>query len=620
MAKIIKLDQHTANLIAAGEVIERAASVVKELVENSIDANATKININLVDSGLAEITVSDNGEGMDAYDAKMCYLPHATSKIKNGNDLFRISTLGFRGEALPSIVSVSNFKLRTSSDGVKGLLLSLKAGEMVSEAIISQPKGTEITVKNLFFNTPARLQNLQSASLELSYIVDYVSKMALSKPNIAFRLVNNDKVILQTFGTNRPLEVIANIYKDEVAKNMIELFANNGYFKISGFISKLNTTRSSKNHIHLIVNDRVIKNHKLINAVVDGYNDRLMYGRYPICVIKIGVDPSLVDVNIHPAKLEVRFSNEDELIKLITSNIDYTLSQTNLIVDLSQKPDYQSDLWDLDVEDTVLKTEIEAFEVQEVVKEQSKIEALSYEDFEESDEEENLVEEEETISEEEPDDIYTQQQYSLIEGDNETDPTNSTYKLPKLFYIGQLRGTYLLAQDEDNFYLIDQHAANERINYEKIIKELKKESIITYELLIPLKLNYTPSEAIIINEKILDLSKLGFDVEDFGGGTFTVRQVPIWLPKGREKEFVEEVIFQMLNNRKSQKHQFLESMAKSLACKRSIKANEFLNPLQIEYLLEDLGKCDNPYTCPHGRPVIVKFNNYEIEKWFKRVV
>src|SRR5690554_6237422 len=295
MAKIIKLDQHTANLIAAGEVIESAVSVVKELVENAIDADATMINILLEDSGLTEIIVQDNGHGMDPSDAKMSIEPHATSKIRTGEDLYRIFTLGFRGEALPSIVSVSNFRLKTSVDGKRGFMLSLKGGEVINEALIAFPKGTEISVKNLFFNTPARLQHLQSPNIELSNIVDYVNRVALSRPDISFKLSNNDRVLLHTFGSGKLKEVIFKIYGEEVTKNMVEIFDKNSYFEVSGLVSKPSVSRSNKNHINILVNNRVIRNSKIISAVMEAYRERLVTGRFPIAVIKIEVDPSIID-------------------------------------------------------------------------------------------------------------------------------------------------------------------------------------------------------------------------------------------------------------------------------------------------------------------------------------
>lgn len=619
MAKILKLDQHTANLIAAGEVIERAASVVKELVENSIDAGATKINISLLDSGLTEIIVSDNGSGMDPIDAKMSVEPHATSKIKDGNDLFRISTLGFRGEALPSIVSVSNFKIKTSADGLKGMMYSLRAGQMLSEAIIAYPRGTEIIVRNLFFNTPARLQNLQAPSVELSYIVDYVTKIALSRPDIAFKLTNNDRIIIQTYGTNRLLEVILNTYGDEVTKNMIEVFANNGYFKVEGYVSKPSVTRSTRNHINIIVNKRIIKNYKIVNAVYEAYKERLVGGRYPITVINITVDPSLVDVNIHPAKLEVRFSNENELLEMITTTIADTLAKTNLIVDVEKKA-YDSYEWQLEDEEEDNDHQENATESSQFASETPNLPgSLNEEDFLADENETTINYQASEAIKEVPilnQETYEQQDF-LRESHQKDERVN---KLPPMYYVGQVHGTYLIFQDEESLYLVDQHAAYERINYEKILASLKKEDTINYELLIPIKLNFTTAEAILVKEKIPELARMGITVEDFGSGTFTIREVPIWFTRGKEKEFVEEIIFEFINNRKVDKLQFFDNLAKSLACKRSIKANQYLDKLHIDYLMEDLGRCDKPYSCPHGRPTIVKFVSSEIERWFKRIV
>jgi DNA mismatch repair protein MutL len=619
MGIIFKLDQQTTNLIAAGEVIERAASVVKELVENSIDAGANNVKIKLVDSGLTEINVSDNGSGMDAVDAKMAIESHATSKIKDGNDLFRIQTLGFRGEALPSIVSVSNFNLKTSRDGVKGVMYSLRGGNFISEALISHSRGTEITVKNLFFNTPARLQNVQSQSVELSYVTDYVTKMALSKPNISFTLINNDREILKTYGNNELLEVIMASYGAEVAREMIDIFNDDGYFQIKGYASKLGISRSTRNHINMIVNGRIVKNNNLINAVVKGYNELMVTGRYPIVVLNITVDPGMIDVNVHPAKLEVRFSNEESLLKLISTTIEKSLKNANLIVNLDKQ--------EIDIEDTkdeidnIFNLEDDLF-VQEVSKSLESIEKTDgfEEDLTESVEinKNDIVQE--TIQEEVPAEKYDQQKYTFYENEFKYKGEEKKERLPKMSYIGQLHGTYILAQAEDEFYIIDQHAAAERVNYERILEELKKDDNIKYELLIPFKLDFTSAEAILINENLPSIKALGISLEDFGGGSFTIREVPIWIKRGKEQEYVEEIITQIINNKKKEKYEFLTNLAKSIACKKSIKGNEYHNTLEIEYLLEDLGNANNPYTCPHGRPVIVKFSKYEIEKWFKRVV
>ncbi len=618
MGIIRKLDEHTTNLIAAGEVIERSSSVVKELVENSIDAKATQIRIRLVDSGLTEISVLDNGVGMDNVDAKMAILPHATSKIKDGNDLFKINTLGFRGEALASIVAVSNFTIKTSCDGQRGLMYTIKGGVLVSEAIISHPRGTEIIVKNLFFNTPARLHNVSSQSMELSYVTDYVNKMALANPHIGFTILNNDKELLRTYGNGELLEVIQAVYKTEVAKDMIQIFEDDGFFRISGYTSKLKTNRSSKNHITTVVNGRIVKNANVINAVIEGYDEYLVTGRYPITVLNIEVDPGMIDVNVHPAKLEIRFSNERRLLDLITNRIRKSLKNLDLSVNLDKDEEDTLDLLDLYDDEIIEDEQINKLfnDVKESVEKTLDIEATYTPDEEVvSKGLVNVYKEVTPVVEEKSE--YKQQEYAFFK--DETIDIN-TNNLPIMNYVGQLHGTYILAQSEDMFYIIDQHAAAERINYEKILEELKKDNVISYELLIPFKVDYTISEAVLINENINSLNKLGIKIEDFGSGSFMVREVPIWFKRGFEKEYVDEIITQMIIGSKKEKYEFLKETAKGIACKKSIKGNEYHSKLELEYLLEDLRNAINPFTCPHGRPVIIKFSKNEIEKWFKRIV
>ena len=633
--KIKVLDEHLINLIAAGEVIERASSVVKELVENAIDAGATQIEISLEEAGLKEIVVSDNGCGMNEYDIKLAILPHATSKIKNDRDLFSIRTLGFRGEALASIIAVSNVKIK-SCDGInRGIMLGLKGGQITSEAYIGHPQGTEIQVRNLFYNTPARLQNLKSENIELNYIVDYVCKIALANPRIAFKLSNNGAKQFQSFGNGNLLEVLNAVYDSNVAKNMITVADTNGIFKVSGLVSNLNVSRASKNNITIIVNKRVVRNYNICNAIIDAYKTLLTVGRYPICVLEILVDYSLVDVNVHPTKAEVRFSEEDKLIELITMSIKQALLRSDLVVNRdkndeeSKKPTYNI------YEDIALDREdVES----EVLEENNEDDSASAEDklysFEESEQaifnekeieydtidEESITEEEiyeEEVIIEPKKEVYKQTEIDFINNDiNDVfDKTN----VGRLYYIGQLFGTYILAQNDEGFYMIDQHAANERVNYEKILSDLDNEKVVTYEIMFPVKLTFTPSEAILIHEKLATFEKLGIILEEFGGNTFIVRNVPVWMSKSNINEYVEEIITKVINNKKSSKIEFLDGLAKSLACKRSIKGNEFASKMQIEYLLEDLAKCKNPYTCPHGRPIMIKYSKYEIEKWFKRV-
>lgn len=675
MAVIKQLDQHIANLIAAGEVIERAASVVKELVENSIDAHSTSISIHLIDSGVTEIRVIDNGDGMEPIDAKMCVLPHATSKIKNENDLFTIRTLGFRGEALPSIVAVSNFRLVTSTDGYKGYMYSLKGGIPTTEAIVAHDKGTEIVVKNLFFNTPARLQNLQSQNVELSHITDLITKLALANPNISFTLTNNEKLLIRTSGNGDLLEVIASVLGNESAKNMFKVFDTNGTYRVSGYIANNTLTRSSKNSMYLFINGRTIKSYNLSNAIIKGYDTLLMVGRYPVVVLNIEADVSLVDVNVHPTKAEVRFYDEEGLLSMITGMIATNLKKQNLSVNMTLIDEKKENIVNEDddfINNVELSFEDEEEKFEEEINDEEEIINTQFEndlvlDFDEdedfNDEETEEYEDEDQVSDEddmndlfsfdveaedeektddeqqlqvlsEPDlfvydstedieeekESFEQQQFDLTEQEVVNEESITKDKIGLLYYIGQLFGTYILAQTDKELVVIDQHAAAERINYEKILSELEKEENFGYDLLVPINLEFAPSEMILIKENIEAINKLGIILEEFGSNNYVVRTIPTWIFRGKEKEFVEEIITHIIQGKKSTKAEFLNSLAKSLACKKSIKANEYHNQVEIEYMLDDLRNTSNPYTCPHGRPIIIKFDKYEIEKWFKRVV
>ena len=693
MGKIQILDEHMTNLIAAGEVIERAKSVVKELVENSIDAGATSIKIQLENGGLTEIRVTDNGCGMDPQDANMCFAPHATSKIKNQNDLFNIKTLGFRGEALASIVAVSSFNLKTSIDGYHGIMLSLKGGIPLSEATISHPKGTEITVRNLFFSTPARLNHMKAPNVELAYITDFVSKIALVHKEISFYLSNNGKEIMHTTGAGNLLEVISEVYSNNIAKEMIEIFDNNGMFKVNGYISKISVTKASKNNIILCINGRLVYNKAIVNAVVEGYGNLLMNGRYPLAILDVSVDLGLVDVNVHPTKYEVRLSSEETLKEMITSIIAKTLSTVDLTADTPLDTgsliisDFEEEEEENKESDTIINTNTvntyhstfaDSFENVEENEEEEKEEEIidaktaisnldessfddeldhlndyidnldensedtyypseedldslkemdDYDDLlkEIDTEEENIEEYAEKEEEKQEKVTYNkgiQEEFSFLEEENFIKNIENT-RLAKMYYIGQLFGTYILAQNEDSFFLIDQHAANERVNFEKIIKEFEKENPASYDLLVPISLEFSPAEAILVNENIDAIKSFGIELDEFGSNTFVVRSIPIWFFRGKEKELAEEIINSIIRSPKGQNYKasdFLSNIAATMACKKSIKGNEYHTSLEIEYLIEELAKCDNPFTCPHGRPIIIKLSRSDIEKWFKRIV
>ena len=580
---IKQLDKHLINLIKAGEVIEHCYSVVKELVENAIDAGAKNIVITLENSGLKEIKVLDDGSGMSEQEAKLAILPHHTSKILEEADLYHIDTLGFRGEALPSIIAVSSFKMKTSDNGVQGLLLSLKGGELVSEALIAQKKGTEITVRSLFYNTPVRLQNLKNEYVELSYIADFVMKIAFARPDIAFKLINNDKVLLHTFGSGNLLEVVNAIYGSEVAKNMLEIKGSSNLYQVSGYISNLNITRSSKGNMTFIVNGRSVKNNKLFNTVLDAYKGYLMIGKYPYVIINITSSSNLIDVNIHPSKIEVRFTEEKELEELIVSSIKKVLGKTNLTVSLDEEPE--------EIKEEPKKIDLETINVKET-------EEL---ELEEQEVEIPVLKEEVT-------------QYNLdFEELKEEKFSNFDYK-------GQLFNTYIILEDGNDFYLVDQHAAAERVNYELILESLKEESHKKYELLVPINLQYSKRDYLLVLDHLDEIEHLGIELEEFGLNSFNIRVIPNWIFRGREKEFLDQIIDDIIHSKKTEREEFLDSLAINLACKKSIKASNRLSKEEVTTLLKDLEQTKNPYTCPHGRPTIVKLNKYELEKMFKRVV
>ncbi len=581
---IKQLDKHLINLIKAGEVIEHCYSVVKELVENAIDAGAKNITITLENSGLKEIKVSDDGSGMSEQEAKLAILPHHTSKILEEADLYHIDTLGFRGEALPSIIAVSSFKMKTSDNGIQGLLLSLKGGELMSEALIAQKKGTEITVRSLFYNTPVRLQNLKNEYVELSYIADFVMKIAFARPDIAFKLINNDKLLLQTFGSGNLLEVINAIYGTEVAKNMLEIRGSSNLYQVSGYISNLNITRSSKGNMTFIVNGRSIKNNKLFNTVLDAYKGYLMIGKFPYVIINITSSSNLIDVNIHPSKIEVRFTEEKELEELIVSSIKKVLSKTNLTVSIDEDEQEEE-------KEELKKIDLETIKVKET-------------------EELNLEEQEEEIP------VLKEEieQYNL-DFEELKEEIFSNFD-----YIGQLFNTYIILEDKNDFYLIDQHGAAERINYELILESLKEESHKKYELLVPINLQYSKRDYLLVLDHLDEIEHLGIELEEFGSNSFNIRVIPNWIFRGREKEFLDQIIDDIIHSKKTEREEFLDSLAINLACKKSIKANDKLSKEEVIALLKDLEQTKNPYTCPHGRPIIVKLNKYELEKMFKRVV
>lgn len=604
MQKIKQLDDILANKIAAGEVIERPANVVKELVENSIDANSNKIDVIIEEGGLNLIQVIDNGEGMVKEDALLCFNRHATSKIKDDQDLFCIQTLGFRGEAIPSIASISNFELKTST-GEKGTTVIYQYGKFISCDESDCKKGTDIKVKKLFQNVPARLKYIRSINAEFANIQTYLERLSLSHPDISFTLINNGKIVYKTNGNGNLLEVISNIYGLNVAKNMIPVNFEDDEFTVSGFISKIDINRASKNHIVTMVNSRVVKNKITTDSINNAYRRYLVDKRFPIAIVKIEIDPFLVDVNVHPSKLEVRFSKEYKLKDLVYQGISDTLSKVNLTYSppvTNNRPKFVPDLQQMDFE----------FKYDE----QSNNEKI---------ENENILDKrvyQETILENKIDTINESKKEYIVPDkqivESKIEPKPKIMK-KKLLVKGQIHGSYIICEDDTGMYIVDQHAGQERINYEYYLEKYANLDLSMRDLLVPITLEYPMSEFLIIEERKQMLAKLGINLEIFGDNGYVIKQLPMWMQNIDEHVFIEDMVTQLLHDNKVDVIKLQEHAIATLSCKASLKANTHLSQEGMQNLIDNLMCCDNPYVCPHGRPTIIYYSTYEIEKLFKRV-
>ncbi len=594
MSKIKVMDEVLANKIAAGEVVEKTMNVVKELVENSIDAKSSEITIKLIDSGVKEIEVSDNGVGMDREDAVMAFSRHATSKLKNLDDLFYIESLGFRGEALPSIASVSNVCLKTSN-GETGTLVTLEGGENIKVSSCDLQEGTTITVSDLFYNTPVRLKYLKNLYVELSNIVEYVDKMALSYPDIKFCLINNDKVLLRTDGSGDLLKVIYQIYGADVTKKMISISGENDDYYISGFISYPEVTKSNRNGITTLVNGRVIKNNELNKIIIDSYHTYIPKDKFPIVVLNIDVDPILIDINIHPTKMDIKFSKMDTLKELVTDLVTKKLKQLSLIPNAAVR-----DVSSIAEVSKQIKNSNDDVSYNSVLGDKTSYEEIKL-DFEVNAREERYNETKENKNTEEVEEV----------------PFEKEYRIKKMEPRGIVYSTYIIAENENGMYIIDQHAAAERINYEKVLAALKKKIVIV-DLLIPVKIELSASEALIIKENFSLLEEYGFKTEEFGINTIIVRSHPSWIMDDVCEECIRKVIDIIITRESFDFDLFVWRMAATMACRMSIKANDYISYDDQMFLLDSLRKCDNPFTCPHGRPTIITYTKYDLEKLFKR--
>lgn len=578
--KIRVMSENLANKIAAGEVVEKCASVVKELVENAIDAGSTHIKVNLEDGGIKKIEVIDDGSGMDRDDARLAFARHATSKIYKDDDLYFIETLGFRGEALASIASVSEVNMLTCS-GEVGTHVHIKGGLMDIVEDAQARIGTTITITNLFYNTPARLKYLKSEVTEANNCIRYIEKLALSKPDIAFILTNNDRVVVKSSGSGNLLKCIHEIYGLNTSSNMLEIASSSDDFEISGFVSKPSVLKKNRNHLNTIVNGRVVRNNEINRAINDAYNTYKHEGFYPVVVINIETDPTLVDVNIHPTKQDIKISKIENLEKLLYNTIKKALYD-NLLVPNA-------------LVDESLNNVKDDFDESRYVVENSNNTTI----------------------------IQTKLDFATPKDNSEdiSEDKNTKLKTLNLYPIGQVHGTYIIAEDEDAMYILDQHAAHERVNYEMIKKKFHDSEVTITDMLVPLSIELSTSDFNTFMENKSVLDELGFKIEEFGINTIVIKAHPTWLAKNFEGDNLRSIIDLVITSGKNfNKDRFLDSLAKMVSCKMSVKANEHLSFEEMDQLLKDLVKCDNPYNCCHGRPSIMRFSSYELEKMFKRVI
>ncbi|MCK9862550.1 DNA mismatch repair endonuclease MutL [Paenibacillus sp. ATY16] len=680
MGKIQVLDEQLANQIAAGEVVERPASVIKELVENAIDAGSSVIDITIEEGGLSFIRVTDNGAGIEPADMETAFQRHATSKISSSSDLFKIASLGFRGEALPSIAAVSRLECVSSIDST-GLAqrLLIEGGTVTANEPANAPQGTDMSVRDLFYNTPARLKYMKAIQTELGHITDYVYRIALAHPGIAVTLKHNGSVLLRTLGTGDRLQVIAAVYGTNTAKAMLKVEGETSDYDLRGFISKPELTRANRNGMTVIVNGRYIRSHAVNQAILQAYHTLLPINRFPIVVLEIGMHPSLLDVNVHPSKMEVRFSKENELRTLVEQAVKGALGQVRHIPGPAEKPEREKPLF---VQDAISFHRPDPLSMpwgQERSTSQpngsgtpggttnlpgsgfnpgrpaglstsaAASTGTSYNnssfpqppkrDYVPKDATERLYKpaEQREASVREAVAPWEQAAPALqaAEATAATPPApdselpageanerpDGTPAFPDLYWIGQLHGTYIVAQAEEGLYLIDQHAAHERINYEYYFRKFGNPQAASQQLLVPLTLEFTSGEAEQLRGMTGLFQEAGVELEPFGAQTFLVRAYPEWFPQGEEQAIIEEMAELLLSERKSINIAKLrEKAAIMCSCKASIKANDRKTREEGEALLARLAACNQPYTCPHGRPIVVHLSTYQLEKMFKRVM
>ncbi|PKM50663.1 MAG: DNA mismatch repair protein MutL [Firmicutes bacterium HGW-Firmicutes-7] len=614
MSIIQLLDQNTINKIAAGEVVERPASIVKELVENSIDARATAITVEIKEGGLSTIRITDNGIGIDASDIGNAFLRHSTSKIKNIDDLLTVSSLGFRGEALASIASVSQVEMITKTlDNLTGIRYIIEGGFEKSVEEIGCPEGTTFIINNMFYNTPVRRKFLKAPITEAAYVSDLMNKLALGNPQVSFKFINNNQIKLHTSGNNQLQDCIFTVFGKDIAKNLIQLNEFNGDFHVQGYIGKPVISRANRSYENYYINGRYIKSKVIQKAIEDAYKSKLTIHQYPFTVFNIEILSEYIDVNVHPTKMDIRFNNEQQVYDIVYSSIIKALATTELIPEVTfdkQKEPIKS----------ILHSVPEPFEVKRLQSQTSN--AISHstniqdtpllkEDVKKySDLKEGLSNTQGDANDETLKGIQIDYKKELF-----TDVT--TAKEHKI--VGQMFSTYWIIEFKDKYYIIDQHAAHERVLYEKILNGLKDKISYSQKLLQPLIVHLTMKEKIRLDIHKHLFKELGFEIEDFGGDAVAIRAVPYIFDKPIHPNDFVVILDKLDNEYKEEKYGILIDEIASMACKAAVKAHDNMTSLEYQRLIDQLLLLENPFNCPHGRPTIISMTKYELEKKFKRI-
>lgn len=634
MAKIQLLDQKTIDNIAAGEVIERPASVVKELVENAVDAKANAVTVEIKDGGMTLIRVTDNGIGIPKDQVKTAFLRHATSKIRSVEDLLSVSSLGFRGEALSSISAVAQVELVTkTAESFSGVSYKIYGGEEEAFEDIGAPDGTTFLVKNLFYNTPARRKFLKSATTEAGYVEQMMVHIALSHPEISFKFIHNNKNKIYTSGNGKVKDIIYHIYGRDVAGALIPLEAQNEDVKVTGFVAKPYVSRGNRNYESYFINGRYIKSSIIYKAIEEGYRTFTMKHRYPFVCLDFKIDQELLDVNVHPTKMEIRFRNGREIYELVVDAVRAALLQKDLVQDVLRETPKKKELPKIK---EVKKPE--PFEVNRRKEEVQKVEQQGQAVQQQIEKPSHPVKKTLTASESSKNtkkptyaglNYNTQKkefpQYKTDElSSNQMtlreDPVFSVQARPDRKILGQLFKTYWLIEYEDQLFIMDQHAAHEKVNYERLMKNFKEKEIYSQRLEPPMVVTVSMTEAEALTRYKDAFAGLGFTIESFGGNEYCIREVPANLYGIGERDLFMELLDAVSQENGTLDTEVIASKIATMACKMSIKGNQRVSLMEVEHLLDELMKLENPYQCPHGRPTIIKMSKYEIDKKFKRIV